>query len=49
MSDLEVQNQIERETLDQRSRYDVTLLCAGTLFVLTLWVVTHAYLSIAVR
>ncbi len=45
MNDHEVQRQIERETLDQRSRYDVTILCAGFMFVLTLWVVTHAYLS----
>jgi hypothetical protein len=45
MSDADVQRMIAHETLDQRSRYDVTILCAGFLFVLTLWVITHAYLS----
>jgi hypothetical protein len=45
MEDMEVQEQIGRETLDERSRYSVGLVCAGFLFVLTLWVVTHAYLS----
>jgi len=45
MTDHEVQRLIAHETLDRRSRYDVTILCAGFLFVLTLWVITHAYLS----
>ena len=45
MTDNEIQAQIERETLDQKSRYDVTILCAGFSFVLTLWVVTHVFVT----
>lgn len=45
MTDTELQQEIARETLDCKSRYDVTILCAGFLFVLTLWLITHAYLS----
>jgi hypothetical protein len=45
MSDADVHQQIASETLDQRRRCDVRIVCIGATVMLALWLITQVYLG----